>query len=110
LFGTCSRGHGLGCGCFTIGAFKLGELLYTVSPGGGSRRSRIAVFTEIAIFPLITLVVILLGPVLERLSLVSGWRSPQAVTVPIMTWLVMLRVTRLLCGWLYLGGWIEPSK
>jgi antibiotic biosynthesis monooxygenase (ABM) superfamily enzyme len=50
-------------------------------------------------------VVILLGPLLEGLSLVPRLAITTAVTVPIMTWLVMPRVTRLLRGWLYPGSY-----
>jgi uncharacterized protein len=56
-------------------------------------RYKMAILTWIAIFPLVTLVAILLGPVLERLSLVPRLAITTAVTVPITTWLVMLRVT-----------------
>jgi uncharacterized protein len=62
---------------------------------------KMALVTWITIFPLITLVVIVLGPVLKGLALVPGLAITTAVTVPIMTWLVMPRVTRLLRGWLY---------
>jgi antibiotic biosynthesis monooxygenase (ABM) superfamily enzyme len=60
-----------------------------------------ALLTRITIFPLITLVVILLEPLLEELTRVPRLAITTAVTVPIMTWLVMPRVTRLLRGWLY---------
>ena len=60
-----------------------------------------ALLTWITIFPLITLVVILLGPLLEELARVPRLAITTAVTVPIMTWLVMPRVTRLLRRWLY---------
>jgi uncharacterized protein len=62
---------------------------------------KMALVTWITIFPLITLVVVVLGPLLGRLALVPGLAITTAVTVPIMTWLVMPRVTRLLRGWLY---------
>jgi antibiotic biosynthesis monooxygenase (ABM) superfamily enzyme len=51
--------------------------------------------------PLITLVVILLEPLLEELTRVPRLAITTAVTVPIMTWLVMPRITRLLRRWLY---------
>jgi uncharacterized protein len=51
-----------------------------------------ALLTWIIIFPLITLVVILLEPLLEELTRVSRLAITTAVTVPIMTWLVMPRV------------------
>ncbi|MFI7067155.1 hypothetical protein ACIBL3_39600 [Kribbella sp. NPDC050124] len=43
----------------------------------------------------------ILGPLLEGLPLVVRLAITTAVTVPIMTWVVMPRVTRLLHGWLY---------
>jgi hypothetical protein len=49
----------------------------------------------------ITLVVVVLEPLLEELERVPRLAVTTAITVPIMTWLVMPRVTRLLRGWLY---------
>jgi uncharacterized protein len=65
---------------------------------------KMALLTWVAIFPLITIVVIVLEPLLERLALVPRLAVTTAVTVPIMTWVVMPRVTRLLRGWLYPDG------
>jgi uncharacterized protein len=65
---------------------------------------KMALLTWITIFPLITLVVVILGPLLGGLPLVPRLAITTAVTVPIMTWLVMPRVTRLLHGWLYPHG------
>jgi uncharacterized protein len=62
---------------------------------------KMALVTWISIFPLITLVVVVLGPLLKGLDLVPSLAITTAVTVPIMTWLVMPRVSRLLRGWLY---------
>jgi uncharacterized protein len=62
---------------------------------------KMALLTWITIFPLITLVVVALGPLLKELALVPRLAVTTAVTVPIMTWLVMPRVIRLLRGWLY---------
>jgi antibiotic biosynthesis monooxygenase (ABM) superfamily enzyme len=64
-------------------------------------RYKMALLTWITIFPLITLVVIALAPLVEDLALVARLGITTAVTVPIMTWLVMPRVTRLLRGWLF---------
>jgi antibiotic biosynthesis monooxygenase (ABM) superfamily enzyme len=64
-------------------------------------RYKMALLTWVTIFPLITLVVVVLGPLLEGLALVPRLAITTAVTVPIMTWLAMPRVTRLLRGWLY---------
>jgi uncharacterized protein len=57
---------------------------------------KMALLTWLRIFPLITLVVIALDPLLEKLDLVLRLAVTTAVTVPIMTWLVMPRITRLL--------------
>jgi antibiotic biosynthesis monooxygenase (ABM) superfamily enzyme len=46
-------------------------------------------------------VVVALGPLLDGLALVARLAITTAVTVPIMTWLVMPRITRLLRRWLY---------
>jgi antibiotic biosynthesis monooxygenase (ABM) superfamily enzyme len=62
---------------------------------------KMALVTWVTIFPLITLVVVALDPLLERLTLVARLAVTTAVTVPIMTWLVMPRITRLLRKWLY---------
>jgi uncharacterized protein len=80
------------------------ETWFTVPGRQGTRPPppyKMAVLTWITIFPLITLVVVVLGPLLDGLPLVARLAITTAVTVPIMTWLVMPRVTRLLRGWLY---------
>jgi antibiotic biosynthesis monooxygenase (ABM) superfamily enzyme len=60
-----------------------------------------ALVTWITIFPLITLVVVVLSPLLKGLALVPSLAITTAVTVPIMTWVAMPLITRLLRGWLY---------
>jgi uncharacterized protein len=62
---------------------------------------KMALVTWLTIFPLITVVVVVLGPLMEGLALVPRLAITTAVTVPIMTWIAMPRVTRLLRGWLY---------
>jgi antibiotic biosynthesis monooxygenase (ABM) superfamily enzyme len=62
-----------------------------------------ALLTWIAIFPLITALVVALGPLLEGLPLVARLGITTAIAVPLMTWVVMPRVTRLLRRWLYPG-------
>ena len=62
---------------------------------------KMALLTWVTIFPLITLVVVVLGPLLKRLDLVPSLALTTAVTVPIMTWLAMPLVTRLLRRWLH---------
>jgi uncharacterized protein len=62
---------------------------------------KMALLTWITIFPLITLVVVVLGPQIDDVALVPRLGITTALTVPLMTWVVMPRVTRLLRGWLY---------
>jgi antibiotic biosynthesis monooxygenase (ABM) superfamily enzyme len=62
---------------------------------------KMALLTWITIFPLITGLVVVLGPLLEDLPLVLRLGITTAVAVPLMTWVVMPRVTRLLRRWLY---------
>jgi uncharacterized protein len=65
---------------------------------------KMALVTWITIFPLITLVAVVLGPLIGGLALVARMAITSAVIVPIMTWVAMPRVTRLLRGWLYPHG------
>ncbi len=60
-----------------------------------------AVLTWLTIFPLITLVVVVSAPLIGGLPLVPRLAVTTLVTVPLMTWVVMPRVTALLRGWLY---------
>jgi antibiotic biosynthesis monooxygenase (ABM) superfamily enzyme len=62
---------------------------------------KMALLTWVTIFPLITGVVLALDPLLEGFALVSRLAITTAVTVPLMTWVVMPQITRLLRGWLY---------
>ena len=62
-----------------------------------------AVLTWVTIFPLITLVVVVSAPLIGRLPLVVRLAATTLVTVSLITWVVMPRVTRLLRGWLYPG-------
>jgi uncharacterized protein len=62
---------------------------------------KMALLTWIAIFPLITAIVAIAGPLLDELPLVPRLGITTAVAVPLMTWVVMPRMTRLLRGWLY---------
>jgi antibiotic biosynthesis monooxygenase (ABM) superfamily enzyme len=62
---------------------------------------KMALLTWITIFPLITAIVAITGPLLEELPLAARLGITTALTVPLMTWVVMPRVTRLLRGWLY---------
>lgn len=62
---------------------------------------KMAMLTWITLFPLITGVVVALDPLLDEQALVPRLAITTAVTVPLMTWVVMPRVTRLLRTWLY---------
>lgn len=62
---------------------------------------KMAVVTWVTIFPLITLVVVATAPLLGSLPLVLRLAVTTGVTVPLMTWVVMPRMTRLLGRWLY---------
>jgi uncharacterized protein len=63
--------------------------------------SKMALVTWATIFPLITLVVVATAPLVGHLPLVARLAVTTGVTVPLMTWVVMPRVTRLLRRWLY---------
>jgi uncharacterized protein len=65
---------------------------------------KMALLTWITIFPLITGLVVALGPLLEDLPVVLRLGITTAIAVPLMTWVLMPRVTRLLRAWLYPGG------
>jgi antibiotic biosynthesis monooxygenase (ABM) superfamily enzyme len=62
---------------------------------------KMALLTWLTIFPLITGVVVAIEPLVEGVALVPRLAVTTAITVPLMTWVVMPRVTRLLRRWLY---------
>jgi antibiotic biosynthesis monooxygenase (ABM) superfamily enzyme len=62
---------------------------------------KMALLTWVTIFPLITLIIVVFEPVLLRLALVPRLALTTAIVVPIMTWLVMPRVSRMFRRWLY---------
>ena len=64
-------------------------------------RSKMALVTWATIFPLITGVVVATAPLLGPLPLVARLAVTTGITVPLMTWVVMPQVTRLLGRWLY---------
>jgi antibiotic biosynthesis monooxygenase (ABM) superfamily enzyme len=64
---------------------------------------KMAVLTWVTIFPLITLVIVVSAPLIRSLPLIPKLAVTTLVTVALMTWVVMPRVTRLLRGWLYPG-------
>ena len=71
---------------------------------------KMALVTWITIFPLITALVAITGPLLDGLPLAASLAITTAVTVSLMTWVVMPRVTRLLRRWLYPDHGAEPNK
>lgn len=79
--------------------FTLPGVLATTPPPA----YKMALVTWITIFPLITLIVLLTGPLLEDLPVAVRLGITTAIAVPVMTWVLMPRVTRLLRRWLYPG-------
>jgi uncharacterized protein len=64
---------------------------------------KMAILTWVTIFPLITLVIVVSAPLIRNLPLIPKLAVTTLVTVALMTWVIMPRVTRLLRGWLYPG-------
>jgi uncharacterized protein len=62
---------------------------------------KMALLTWLTIFPLITGVIVALNPLLHDVALVPRLAITTAVTVSLMSWVVMPRVTRALRPWLY---------
>jgi antibiotic biosynthesis monooxygenase (ABM) superfamily enzyme len=71
---------------------------------------KMAVLTWLSIFPLISLVVLVLGPHIRTVALVPRTAITTAVTVPLMTWIVMPRVTWLLRSWLFSRSATSPPS
>jgi uncharacterized protein len=64
---------------------------------------KMALLTWMTIFPLITGIIALFGSTLARIPLVPRLAITTAIAVPVMTWILMPRVTRVLRRWLYPG-------
>ncbi|MEM8778187.1 MAG: hypothetical protein AAGF26_04800, partial [Cyanobacteria bacterium P01_G01_bin.49] len=64
-------------------------------------RYKMAAITWLAIFPLINLINRILAPILNNLSSVQRSLVLTAILVPLMTYIVMPRMTRLFSFWLY---------
>jgi antibiotic biosynthesis monooxygenase (ABM) superfamily enzyme len=62
---------------------------------------KMAILTWATIFPLITVVVLALGPLLTVFAVVPRLAITTAINLSLITWVVMPRVTRALRGWLY---------
>jgi antibiotic biosynthesis monooxygenase (ABM) superfamily enzyme len=71
---------------------------------------KMALLTWITIFPLITAIVLATGPLLDGVPVVPKLGITTAIAVPLMTWVVMPRVTRLLRGWLYPDHRPQPPR
>ncbi|MDP9455930.1 MAG: antibiotic biosynthesis monooxygenase [Actinomycetota bacterium] len=64
-------------------------------------RHKMAVVTWLAVFPLITTIFLVLGPVLNQLPLLLRSLVLTVIMVLLMTYVVMPRMTRLFSFWLY---------
>ena len=64
-------------------------------------RYKMAAVTWLAVYPLITLILLLAGPVLSVLPMLLRTLVLTAVMVTLMTYVVMPRMTRLFSFWLY---------
>lgn len=72
-----------------------------VSGFSAPSKSKMALVTWLAIFPLLILVAVATEPVLDGWSWIAQLSIRTAITVPLMTWLVMPAMTRMLNNWLY---------
>jgi uncharacterized protein len=74
-------------------------------PGGQVRRAPAAwkmwLLSSLAIYPLITLLSLVIGPFMADVPLAARFAITTPVLGALMTWLVMPRLSRLLSGWLY---------
>jgi antibiotic biosynthesis monooxygenase (ABM) superfamily enzyme len=80
------------------------ETWFTLSPGKPivpPPRYKMAIVTWLAIFPLITLISYATGPFFGHLPIVVRTLVVTAAVVPLMTYVVMPRMTRLFGRWLY---------
>ena len=64
-------------------------------------RYKMVAVTWLAVYPLITLILLLAGPVLSMLPMLLRTLVLTAVMVTLMTYVIMPRVTRLFSFWLY---------
>jgi antibiotic biosynthesis monooxygenase (ABM) superfamily enzyme len=64
-------------------------------------RYKMALATWLGIFPVVTVIFILLGPWLDLLPLVLHTLVLTAIVATLMTYVIMPRMTRLLAFWLY---------
>jgi antibiotic biosynthesis monooxygenase (ABM) superfamily enzyme len=64
-------------------------------------RYKMALVTWLAVFPLITAILLLFGPLLSQLPMLMRTLVLTGVMVTLMTYVVMPRLTRLFSSWLY---------
>ena len=80
------------------------ESWFTVPSQQGQPRPapyKMALLTWVTIFPIITAVVLITTPWLVGVAVIPRLALTTAITVPLMTWVFMPRVTRIFAGWLY---------
>lgn len=78
------------------------ETWFTLEPGHKPPpRPRMAVVTWTALFPLVSLLLTLLQPVLQRVPFLLGTLLVTGLVTLLMTYVVMPRLTRLLRRWLF---------
>jgi hypothetical protein len=80
------------------------ETWFTLTPGDAivpPPRYKMAIVTWLAIFPLITLLSYAAQPLTDGLPIAARTLAFTLVLVPLMTYLVMPRMTRLFARWLY---------
>jgi hypothetical protein len=65
---------------------------------------KITIVTWFGVFPTITLLLYLLGPLLDHLPLVIRTLVLSAIMVPLLTYVVMPWLTKLLHRWLFAQG------
>ncbi len=82
------------------GLIYLMSVLQRQSP----QRYKITVVTWFGVFPTITLLLYLLGPLLDHLPLVIRTLVLSAIMVPLLTYVVMPWLTKLLHRWLFAQG------
>lgn len=70
-------------------------------PPAPPSRAKMAVLSWVAIYPLILTLNAALGPYLVPLAMPVRVLVTSLLLVPLMTWVVMPRVTRFFYGWLY---------
>jgi uncharacterized protein len=73
-------------------------------------RYKMAIVTWTAIYPLITFIASASQPLVGGLPITLRLATTTLVTVPLMTWVVMPRLSWLLRGWLYPGQRRSPPQ